>query len=228
MKITKNWLYKLWEIKENSIIIWDNLSVVLFDEWNIDRKIEVWSNSNVEVYWFLSNIWKLNFDTIIKWENSTLKIWYLLLWLDLENLKVKIYSEIWANYSNVDIKIISIVWNDWSINLDWILKINKWLKLVKWNLSEENLFLWNTWKINCIPSLLVWSDNVEASHSCKIERISDEKLFYLRSRWISKNDALNMMLESYVKTLFNGLWILNQEFYNKITWNILQKIEQKI
>ncbi|MBT3727553.1 hypothetical protein HOG21_08115 [bacterium] len=33
-----------------------------------------------------------------------------------------------------------------------------------------------------MPTLLVRSDDVKASHSCKMERISDEKLFYLRSR----------------------------------------------
>ena len=224
MKITKNWLYKLWEIKENSIIIWDNLSVVLFDEWNTNRKIEIWCNSRVEIYGFLSNIWEYNFYTKIVWENSILKIWYLLLSWHEEEINVKIYSEIWANYSKVDMKIISIVWNNWKINIDWILKINEWLKLITWNLEEENLFLWETWIINCIPSLFVKSDNVEASHSCKIERISDERLFYLRSRWISKNNALYMMIESYINTLFKCLWMLDKEFYTKIINNILYKI----
>jgi Fe-S cluster assembly scaffold protein SufB len=226
MKITKNWLYKLSEIIENSIIIWDNLSVVLFDEWNIDRKIKIWCNSRVEIYWFLNNIWEHSFDTELIWENSTLKIWYLLLSWNKQDLKVKIYTEIWASNSSASIKIISIVWNNQKINLDWTLKINTWLELVKWNLSEENIFLWETWIINCIPSLLVWSDNIEASHSCKIERINDEKLFYLRSRWVNKNNALNMMLESYIKTLFKCLWMLDKKFYEKITNNIIKKIEK--
>jgi hypothetical protein len=224
MIIKKNWLYKLSEIKENSIKIWDNLSIVLFDEWNFYREIEIWCNSRVEIYWFLNNIWKHNFGTKIVWEKSTLKIRYLLLSWNKEELNVKIYSEVWASNSKVDMKIISIVWNNWLINLDWVLKINPWLKLINWSLKEENLFFWETWIINCLPCLLVSSDNIEASHSCKIERISDEKLFYLRSRWISKNNAINMMIESYIKTLFQYIWILDREFYNKIIKKIYIKL----
>jgi Fe-S cluster assembly scaffold protein SufB len=37
-------------------------------------------------------------------------------------------------------------------------------------------------KIRGIPTLLVASSDVKANHSCAIEKISDSKIFYLRSR----------------------------------------------
>jgi Fe-S cluster assembly protein SufD len=46
---------------------------------------------------------------------------------------------------------------------------------------------------------------VEAGHAARIERVSDEKLYYLRARGIPKDDATVMMIESSVAGLFEGL-----------------------
>jgi Fe-S cluster assembly scaffold protein SufB len=70
---------------------------------------------------------------------------------------------------------------------------------------EENIFLGSKGSIRGIPSLLVHSDDVEAGHAARIERVSDEKLYYLRSRGIPKDDAIVMMIESAVAGLFEGL-----------------------
>lgn len=42
------------------------------------------------------------------------------------------------------------------------------------------------------------SDDVEAGHAARIERISDEKLYYLRARGIPRDDATVMMIRSSV------------------------------
>ena len=227
MKIIKNWFYKLSWIKDNLIIIENNLNVILFDEWNLKRQIEIMNNSKVEIYWFLKSINKYTFEVKINWKNSNLKIGYLLLSWNKEELNIKIHSSLWANYSKINKKIISIVWKNWIINLDWTLKINKWLKEVSWHLNEENLFLSKNWKINCIPSLLVASNRIKASHSCKIEKISDEQLFYLRSRWIKKDNALNMIVTSYIKILFQCMWMIDKNFYNKVINDVLETIKEK-
>lgn len=70
---------------------------------------------------------------------------------------------------------------------------------------EENIFLGSKGSIRGIPSLLVHSDDVEAGHAARIERVSDEKLYYLRSRGIPKDDAIVMMIESAVRNLFSDL-----------------------
>ncbi|MGB2111461.1 MAG: SufD family Fe-S cluster assembly protein [Patescibacteria group bacterium] len=52
------------------------------------------------------------------------------------------------------------------------------------------------------PTLLVRSNDVQAGHGCNIEKISDEKLFYLRSRGVDKQNALTMMVIAYIETIF--------------------------
>lgn len=225
MNITKNWFYKLQKLDSNKIVVWDNLVVSFFDYLNQDIEIEIWENSRVEFYSVLKNREDTKISFIQNKVNSDLKVRCLILSKDNEKVKAKIFSELAANYVKSDINIISIIWNDWVIDLDWVIQINSGIQKVDWNLSEENLFLGNTWKVKWIPTLLVRSDDVKASHSCKMERISDEKLFYLRSRWIWKENALSIMVEAKVKNLFSCISMFDNNFYEELIANILLKIK---
>ena len=225
MKITKNWFYKLSEFNADQVIIDDNLIVAIFDDLNESIDVELWENSRVEFYSLIENKEELNINFVQKKESSILQVRCLLLSKDSNKIKTKIYSELWASNTKSDVQIISIVWNDWEVDLDWIIKINENVEKVDWNLNEENLFLGNTWKVNWIPTLLVRSDDVKASHACKMERISDDKLFYLRSRWVGRDNALSMMIEAKIKGLFSCIAMLDNNFYEKLVDNILKKIK---
>mgnify|MGYP004000461779 FL=1 len=225
MKITKNWFYKLSEFTTNEINIEDNLIVAIFDDLNENLNIEIWENSRLEFYSLIEKIDDLNINFLQKKESSILQVRCLLLSKDSNKIKTRIYSELWASKTKSDIQIISIIWNNWEVDLDWIIQINENIEKVDWNLNEENLFLGNSWKVNWIPTLLVRSDDVKASHACKMERISDDKLFYLRSRWVGKENALSMMIEAKIKGLFSCISMLDNEFYEKLLDNILKKIK---
>jgi len=225
MKITKNWFYKLSEFKASEIFIEDNLIVAIFDDLNENLNIEIWENSRVEFYSLIEKIDDLNINFLQKKESSILQVRCLLLSKDSNKIKTRIYSELWTSKTKSDIQIISIIWNNWEVDLDWIIQINENIEKVDWNLNEENLFLGNSWKVNWIPTLLVRSDDVKASHACKMERISDDKLFYLRSRWVGKENALSMMIEAKIKGLFSCISMLDNEFYEKLLDNILKKIK---
>ncbi len=225
MNITKNWFYKLQKQDSIKIVVWDNLVVSFFDYLNTDLEIEIWENSRVEFYSVLKDKENFKIKFIQNKENSDLKVRYLLLSKDNIKVKAKIHSELSASFVKSDVQIISIIWNDWFINLDWIIKINEWIKKVDANLVEDNLFLGNSWKIKWIPTLLVRSDDVKASHACKMERISDEKLFYLRSRGIDKENALSVMIEAKIKSLFSCISMLDNDFYEELIDSILEKIK---
>lgn len=248
MNIIKNWFYKLSEIYDEKITIEENLIVSIFDDTSFppllskrgargELWISLWKNTILEFYSFIENTDDLKINFIQKQEWSKLKVNCLLFSSNIVSpargrclkgrwgLKAKIYSKIISSNTKSDIKILSLVWNDWFIDLDWIIEIWENINWVDWNLSEENLFLWNTWKIKWIPTLLVRSDDVKASHSCKMERISDEKLFYLRSRWIWRQNALVMMIEAKIKSLFSCLFMFDNTFYKELVEKILKKVQ---
>ena len=222
--ITKNWFYKLQKQDSAKIVVGDNLVVSFFDYLNTDLEIEIWENSRVEFYSVLKNREDTRINFIQNKENSDLKVRCLILSKNDEKVKAKIYSELAADFVKSDVQIVSIVWNDWFIDLDWIIKIDEWVKKVDANLVEDNLFLGNTGKVKWIPTLLVRSDDVKASHACKMERISDDKLFYLRARWVGKENALSMMIEAKITSLFSCISMLDNEFYEELIESVLRKI----
>ncbi len=224
LKITKNWFYKLSEINESELNINDNLDINIFDDWSISRDIKIWENTKLSIYWLVENKdnHKIEFIQDKKW--SVLSVNYLLLSKDKISVKSKIHSKVVSDDSSSDVKIISLVWKDWFIDLDWIIEIWKKFKKIKGHLVEDNIFLWETWRIRWLPTLLVWSNDVEASHACKIEKISDEELFYLRSRGIWRANALKVLLEAKIDDLFWWLEAIEKDFYWSIREDILEKI----
>jgi Fe-S cluster assembly scaffold protein SufB len=124
----------------------------------------------------------------------------------------------------IDIDVVSLVSNGWNIDLDGIIQINEWIEKVEGYLDETNIFLWDKWSVRGFPTLLVRSDDVKAGHGCNIEKISDEKLFYMRSRWIWKENALMMIVNSYIETIFSGLEKVDEDFHNGLVERILQEI----
>lgn len=225
MRIEKNWFYKLSEFKTNNLVIADSLVVSIFDDLSENIDIEIWENSKLDFYSLLENKDNFNINFLQNKEWSDLKVRYLLLSRDSKSLKARIYSELSADKVKSDLKIVSMIWKDWLVDLDWVIQISEWIKWVDWNLVEENLFLWDWWKVKWIPTLLVRSDDVKASHACKMERISDEKLFYLRSRWVWKENALSMMIEAEIKNLFSCLSMFDNTFYESLIEKILFKIK---
>lgn len=230
MNITKNWFYKLSELKTNNIIIEDNIIVSLFDDLNEYIDIEIWESSRLDFFGFheSSDVKQCKTSKVSVKQcktGSKLKINYLILWNKKEVLKKEIISDINASNVKSDVKILSIIMNDWYVDLDWVIRINKGVEKVDWNLVEDNLFLGDNWKIKWIPTLLVRSDDVKASHACKMERISDEKLFYLRSRWVGKENALSMMIEAKIKSLFSCISMLDNTFYEELVDNIIKKVK---
>ena len=223
MQITKSWFYNLedfWEISRFEISDW--LKIIALDNWKTSKEIIVWKDVDLKICWFLEK--EENYEIVFRqiWEKSNLEVNYLNLAKNSEKIKAKIHSKIESNFSQSDVFVSSICWDNWEVDLDWIIELAPNFRKMAWHLTEENIFLWDKGRVRWIPALLVKSNEVEASHACKIEKISEEDLFYLRSRWIDKQNASFILVESKVKNIFKNME--NEEIYpdliEKIRWKI--------
>ena len=224
MNITKNWFYKIWVENWGEIIIWDNLQVSIFDDAENIWKVTIWENSTLEYFSFFSEKWVYNKHFLCDKKNSKVVV-KSLIYADNNKIESTITWELSTDNTQSYSDILSFAAENWEIVLDWILKIGSALKNVKWRLDEENIFLWESGKISGIPTLLVETNDVEASHSCRMEKISDEKLFYLRSRGVGKENAMRMMIEAKIKNLYKCLEMYDKEFYDELLDEILKKIK---
>lgn len=64
-------------------------------------------------------------------------------------------------------------------------------------LEEHNLLLSSGSKIEAIPGLEIRHNEVQASHSTSLEKMDEEKLFYLKSRGLPEQSAMELLVEGF-------------------------------
>ncbi len=58
---------------------------------------------------------------------------------------------------------------------------------------------------NTIPQLDVANNDVDAAHEAKVGKISEESIFYLRSRGLSEEDAMKMIVSGFIEPIVKEL-----------------------
>ena len=217
-----------WVKKENIIKlvikIKKNLNITLTQDCKINNKIKIILSKKTKLNNYV--IWYRNINNSIKYiinKDSELNTNFILVW-NKKNIKYKIKTINKWDKSSSNINILSFVKNEWSINLNSWVKIIKNIKKSKWYISQTNIFLWDSWTIQWIPSLFVRSNDVEAGHSARIEKINEEKKFYLEAHWLDSNSATAMMISWLIKTSLKSLSNVSKENCSKLFWKIEKAI----
>ena len=181
-------------------------------------------NARVNIYAFHaeSSLYHRHVQVIGEW--AQVHVWCILAASNNVNIEAKVIGQLSSSSSSVYLHILSCAMEGGEIDLDGVVQIDEKIGKVSWKILEENIFLWESGKIRGIPSLLVRSNDVEAGHAARIERIPDEKLYYLRSRWIPKDDATVMMLKSAIATVFDPLRQTDEERHTELTESICSKM----
>lgn len=223
--LTENRLYTLADL-ESEIHIADGVSAMIYDEANLMTKVTfgIWATLKYFGYFETESFFDKHF--LINGVDSRCEV-NALLSSTGEKITAKMDWELAANKAYLDMNIVSFVSDGWVIDLDGIVNIIEWVEKVEWYLVEENIFLWKSGKVRGLPTLLVHSSDVKASHACNMERISDDKLFYLRSRGLPREDATVLMLESYIAKIFGDLEEHHEEIYSDVKTRILERIKSK-
>ena len=152
-------------------------------------------------------------------ENTSLECYFLIPAIKDQNVKLNIQANFKAKNTKIIINVIALASDKASITLDWNLHIENNINNVEAKLYEENLLLWNAKYISLIPWLRVDSPDVKATHWAKVQRISPERIFYMQSRGLSEEKAINMIINSYSEQIIDKLQLnesQKSEFYSMI------------
>lgn len=214
--ISKSWLYII-DDNSPSVIDITNKSYVTFIMMDTTKPFtfNLEEGTNLDFYWFFnkesSN--KILFNQLQPNSKLDVKIMYLTTKNDLSS-NIKSYISTINAKSRVE--IVNIVKNN-KLNIDSAIEIEEKSKQIESYLNQTNIFIWEKWSVRWLPKLFVKTDDIKAWHSCKIHRINEDNLFYLNSRWISKEESINILIESNFNNLFKCLNMLDK--------NVLQKLE---
>ncbi len=225
MNLTENKLYMSSDIQSH-VHIADWVSARIYDEADKLEQVTFGKGASLKYFGYFETEATFNKHFLINGMDSRCEV-FALLSSTWEKITSKINGELSASWAFLDMNIVSFVSDGGIIDLDGIVHITEWIEKVEWYLVEENIFLWTTGKVRGLPTLLVHSNDVKASHACNMERISDDKLFYLRSRGLPREDATVLMLESYIAKIFGDLEEQHEELYNDVKERILERIKQK-
>lgn len=202
-------------------IFWKN------SEKNILRKFEneeevfhIIPDKNTSIkFWAIIKNSQISFDLDIQNEDTNIECYFLIPAINNQNIKLDINTNFKISHTKVWINVISLASNEASITLNGNLHIEKNIKNIEAKLYEETLLIWNAKYISLIPWLRVDSPDVKASHWAKIQRISPKRLFYMQSRWLSEEKAINMIINSYSEQIVGKLELNEKEkseFYSMI------------
>ena len=73
------------------------------------------------------------------------------------------------------------------------------------NQINRNLLLSSSSNMNSNPQLEIHAEDVKCSHGSTTGQIDPEALFYLRSRGISKQRAIELVVEGFAKEIFTNI-----------------------
>jgi len=92
----------------------------------------------------------------------------------------------------------------------------------KGHLSEHNLILSPNAKIEAVPALEIEHNEVEASHAATLERVDEEKLFYLNARGLPTAEAMELLVEGFFEDAFSSLE--DEELRRSLTAELFKKL----
>lgn len=163
-----------------------------------DLEINVLKNADVLVNLVL-NLESTSFNLVINsYENSKINLNVALKYQ--KNCEINIYNNIWENNTNTSIKLRCV-------EDEGNLKI-KAIGDIKENLSNNNYLediraiVSNQESITIMPDLKVASVSL-ANHNTTISNINEEELFYLESKGINRENAVNLIKEGFLKGILN-------------------------
>ena len=189
-----------------------------FENEENDFQIIPDSDSNIK-FWAVIKNSQISLEFDIQNENSDIECYFLIPAIESQTVKLDINTNSKISNTKVWINVIALASDNASITLNGNLHIEENIKNIEAKLYEETLLLWNAKYISLIPWLRVDSPDVKASHWAKIQRISSERLFYMQSRGLSSEKAINMIINSYFQQIVDKLGLDEEkksEFYSMI------------
>lgn len=154
------------------------------------------------------------------WKNASLQCAAIVLssWGIVTSIDFDVFLD--ATETKTDIYALSLLWNKADAKVTWGVVL--WPNAVKSAgfLLEENLLLWKKIRIHTLPKLDVHTNDVQASHGATIDRLDENTLFYLSAKGISRQQAEQLMIQSYIQKALDLVWVEDKTILSYVFDNL--------
>ena len=179
-----------------------NLEYTICNGKNTNTKFDVYGNVLVNELKFIESNENLNVN-LLK-ENATFDLYRLVI-LDNSQSKFIDYVSHKEKKTNSNISNVGISMNKANINFDTTGKIEQGMSKSVCRQLTKGIITSNESVITSQPILFIDEYDVQANHGASIGKMSDEDLFYLMSRGLSKNDAFLLIVKGVIKPFIDRI-----------------------
>ena len=109
-----------------------------------------------------------------------------------------VINEFTAPNGKGDVVMKGVAEDEAIIKSNGVIKIGPNGSKTETQLTEHILMLDSTAKVDAVPALEIKTNDVKASHSATVTKVSEEDLFYMASRGIAKDEARGMYVEGFL------------------------------
>ncbi|HKN03603.1 MAG TPA: Fe-S cluster assembly protein SufD [Buttiauxella sp.] len=146
-----------------------------------------------------------NTSTQLNGENTTLRMNSLALPVNNEVCDTRTWLEHNKGYCNSRQLHKTIVRDKGRAVFNGMINVAKYAIKTDGQMTNNNLLLGRLAEVDTKPQLEIYADDVKCSHGATIGRIDDEQMFYLRSRGIKEQAALQMIIFAFAAELTESI-----------------------
>jgi Fe-S cluster assembly protein SufD len=176
-------------------------------------------------YLLIANDADINIEFITQWTNVKWDVFAIL--FGDKPLSANIISHIHSSSSHINMFLLSFISTDKMMDIQGSIDLWKDIFNAQWHLLEKNVILSKkgAWaKIRAIPRLDVYSNDVQASHGVSIDRINEDNLFYLSSKWLDNDSSQELIIKWYIQNILQKF----TELSDTDRWDLETKILSQI
>lgn len=100
--------------------------------------------------------------------------------------------------TSAEVELISFLRDGAKTSLDGSIVIEQNVNYVHGRLLQQNVVLGKGVSVKTVPQLNVASHNVRASHGATIDSLDQQKLFYMMSRGLTKDQSQALLVDGYI------------------------------
>ncbi|MCX6822900.1 MAG: SufD family Fe-S cluster assembly protein [candidate division SR1 bacterium] len=205
----------------------DSVIIDQFSNFSGTKKIILAKNTKT-FYLIIGNTSQLDLQFTTAGEGAELHVYGLFFADAHRETKVKVDFHIQHSHTQAQLHLISFIQDERKVETDGAITIAKDIQKIQSHLLEENIILGNKISIKAKPILNISSNDVQASHGAKIEKIDAEKLLYMTSRGLTPEQAQTLVVNGYLNHITDQLISGNGGKEEKAIRTILEKIQQQV
>lgn len=119
--------------------------------------------------------------------------------------RVNVSLNVSHNFPKTKSRVVvkGVLYDSSSVNIEGLLKVKKGAKSSEAWFSSNLMLLSDQARGKAVPMLEISENELKAGHAATVGRVSEEELFYLRSRGLKEEDAKKLVVYGFLESLIS-------------------------